>query len=157
MSDAVETFLPPTPSEVFEVVTPTMADVDYFFGEASKLLRNHETAKSLLAGQSLKIDVDKTLYKVYGDEILNRFTEQGWQAEWAEWGTGVHVVGDTKTLYIKFERKSYEPPKDDITVSWGDEKRVIHTTGIWAKVEFWLVALWLRWQLWRGIKDENGT
>lgn len=47
--------------------------------------------------------------------------------------------------------------KGNIVVSWGDEQRTIHTTGIQAKLEFWLVALWLRWQLWRGIKGDDGT
>lgn len=117
MSDAIKTYLPPTPSEVFSAIMPTMADVDVFFEQISAVLKDSETAKSLLCGQRFEVTVTGVLYKSYRDEILNRFVEQGWKAEWAEWAIGQHVQGDTKPLYISFERKSHDQVSEALNVA----------------------------------------
>lgn len=126
MDNTTNTYLPPTPDEVFNVIAPTMADVDYFFEQViSRSLHDPETAKHLLAGSSAKIEVDRTLYKTYGEEIENRLIEQGWSVLW-DWdrvGLKEDNGMQTKRLIIWFERKSHdaiEPtvePKFPLTAS----------------------------------------
>lgn len=91
---------------------PTMADVDYFFeNDVANILRDTDNAKRVLMGQSVQIDVVRVLFKTFGNEILNRFVEQGWSAYW-DWDN--HLLTEdnskpTKTLLIRFARKSSEP------------------------------------------------
>src|SRR6478752_6526233 len=120
MNDTTKTYLPPTPNEVFSAVMPTMADVDYFFEQGvAVFLHDEANAKSLLAGQQLKIPITRILYKNYGDEILNRFTEQGWAAKW-DWDYPNIADDDrlvSKSLLIGFVRKSHEQISEALGVA----------------------------------------